>query len=74
MSDAIDDFQYLTVVPLSFRFSTLHFSSNSSVWHGADFPLVSSPFFAFSPAGAKLCENYQIGGMGAVTRQMRSYV
>ena len=31
-------------------------------WYGADFPLVSSPFFAFLPTEAKQRENDVIGG------------
>jgi hypothetical protein len=47
--DGIDHFCYITALPLSFCLFTFHFSSNLLFWHGADFILVLSPFFAFFP-------------------------
>jgi hypothetical protein len=46
--DAIDHFQYITALLLSFRFFTLHFSSNFAVVTRRSFPYVSSPFLPFS--------------------------
>jgi hypothetical protein len=49
-------------LPLSFWRLRFIFPPILLCWHGAVFPHVSSPFFAFFALKAKQCANHEIGG------------